>query len=258
MGQIPVIPKLSNTQNQHCEEINPLDTTTISPIIENIRKQKKFRTEKPTMKISDLPKIDNEKNIKELNFEYKSKKSNSLEGKNIDDYILLKTIGKGNFGKVVLVKSKSDNNFYALKCLKKSEIIEMKCNHLIKAEKRVLEKIDHPFIIKLHLTFQTSEKLYMLFDYNNGGELFFHLQQKTRFNEELSCFYAAQLYLAISYLHHNNIIYRDLKPENIILDNSGYVKLIDFGLARDKFHSDSKTGTLCGTSEYIGKSFINI
>jgi serine/threonine protein kinase len=256
MGQVPSNSNGDPTKTvgflKNCDaEENNYKNPPVSPTLEHIRKHKKFGTEKPTYKL-DLPRAEHAKNIVELNFEYKSKKSESDEGKRVEDYVLLKTIGKGNFGKVILAKSKIDNNFYALKCLKKSEITEMKCNHLIKAEKRVLEKIDHPFIIKLHLTFQTPEKLYMLFDYNNGGELFFHLQNKIRFSEDLAKFYAAQLYLALSYLHHNNIIYRDIKPENIILDNMGYIKLIDFGLAKDKFHVDSLTGTLCGTSEYLG------
>jgi protein-serine/threonine kinase len=231
-----------------------IKVAAVSPKMEYVRKAKKFGTERQVTKYS-MPKAETDKkNIQELNYnEIKSKTASSDEGKRVEDYVLLKVIGRGNFGKVVLVKSKIDSNFYALKCLKKAEISEMKCEHLIKAEKRVLEKVDHPFVIKLHQTFQTQDKLYMLFDYNNGGELFFHLQKKIRFSEELARFYAAQLYLALSYLHNKNVIYRDIKPENIILDNMGYIKLIDFGLSKDKFHSDSLTGTLCGTSEYLGK-----
>jgi tRNA A-37 threonylcarbamoyl transferase component Bud32 len=228
----------------------------LQPKIEYVRKPKKYATEKQLFKI-DMPKADNIKNIQELNNENKNvKKSTTSEGRKEADYIFLKVIGRGNFGKVILVKSRLDNCFYALKCLKKIEIAALKCENLIQTEKRVLEKIDHPFIIKLHVTFQTPEKLFMLFDYNNGGELFFHLQKKTRFSEELTRFYAAQLYLALCYLHHNNVLYRDIKPENIILDNMGYIKLIDFGLSKDKFYSDSVTGTLCGTSEYLGKGYV--
>jgi serine/threonine protein kinase len=218
--------------------------------IEIVRQSKKYYTEKQFLK-NHLIKLDDKKNIKEVN-EYKSKNVKTSDGKTLDDYILLKVIGRGNFGKVILVKSKLNNEFYALKSMKKAEILKLKCENLINTEKRVLERTDHPFIIKLHLTFQTPEKLYMVFDYNNGGELFFHLQHKTRFNEDLVRFYGAQLYLALSYLHFNNIIYRDIKPENIILDNMGYIKLIDFGLSKDKFYSDSLTGTICGTSEYLG------
>jgi serine/threonine protein kinase len=225
--------------------------------IEIVRQPKKYNTEKNLFK-KHLVKLDDKKNIKELNMEYKSKNMQPAEGKRIEDYIFLKVIGRGNFGKVILVKSKLDNNFYALKCMKKVEIANLKCEGLIITEKRVLERIDHPFIIKLHLTFQTPEKLYMLFDYNNGGELFFHLQKKTRFSEDLVRFYGAQLYLALSYLHFNNVIYRDIKPENIILDNMGYIKLIDFGLSKDKFYTDSVTGTICGTSEYLGKLNVNV
>jgi serine/threonine protein kinase len=223
--------------------------------IGGVLRPKKYSSDKNVLK-NVLPKIDNKKNLRENNCTaQKSKFAKSSEGKSVDDYVFLKVIGRGNFGKVVLVKSKDDNNFYALKCMKKSNIAELKCETLIKTEKRTLEKIDHPFIIKLHLTFQTPDKLFLLLDYCNGGELFFHLQKKIRFSEELSKFYAAQLYLAISYLHFNNIIFRDLKPENVILDNMGYLKLIDFGLCKDKFYTDSLTATICGTPEYLGKPF---
>jgi protein-serine/threonine kinase len=225
--------------------------TTAKPI-EKIIRPKKYASDKNVIK-SLFPKINTKKNIKDLNCGNKSKFTNTNEGKKVEDYVFLKVIGKGNFGKVILVKSKLDYNFYALKCMKKSELIEQRCEDLIKTEKRALENIEHPFVIKLHLTFETDEKLYMLFDYCNGGELFFHLQKKIRFSEELTRFYAAQLYLALSYLHFHNVIYRDIKPENIILDNMGYIKLIDFGLSKDKFYSESLTGTICGTSEYLGK-----
>jgi serine/threonine protein kinase len=255
MGQVPT-EEILTLKLDSSEDVDEVDVSLLSPKkLDFVRQTKKFGTEKPHIRIT-RPTWGVE-NIREFNCKESGvgmlTMLTSQEGRRLDDYQLLKTIGKGNFGKVILVKSKVDNNFYALKCLKKSVIMDMKYTGQIKTEKKVLEKIDHPFIIKLHLTFQTPEKLYMLFDYNNGGELFFHLQQKTRFAEDAAKFYAAQLYLALSYLHFNNIIYRDIKPENIILDSMGYIKLIDFGLAKDKFHNDSLTSTLCGTSEYLGK-----
>lgn len=172
--------------------------------------------------------------------------------KNIESYQFLKVIGKGNFGKVLLVKCKVDNQFYALKIIKKEILTDSIAVNFIKTEKQILESIYHPFIIKLHVTFQSEDKIYMLFDYCNGGDLFFHLQNKTRFTESQAKLYAAQLYLALTYLHKNNMLYRDIKPENIILDNTGNIKLIDFGLAKDKFDGVSVCTTLCGTSEYLG------
>jgi len=101
----------------------------------------------------------------------------------------------------------------------------------------------------------------MAFDYYNGGELFFHLQKHRRFSETLTKFYAAEIYIALKYLHSKKIVYRDLKPENIILDKQGHIKLIDFGLAKSGVTEFNPTSTICGTNEYIppevilGKSY---
>jgi protein-serine/threonine kinase len=199
--------------------------------------------------VDDVVRVKKFKTSKELN-----KLNLKLVAADIADYVFIKVIGKGNFGKVVLVKSRVDEKYYALKCLKKKELIKKECVELIKTEKRVLKKICHPFIIKLHHAFQTHDKLYMLFEYINGGDLFFHLNNCIRFSEDVAKFYAAQLYLALNYLHDNNIIYRDLKPENILLDKHGNIKLIDFGLSKDNFDKDSRSFTMCGTGEYLGNN----
>lgn len=176
-----------------------------------------------------------------------------IENDNINNYIPIKTIGKGYFGKVLLVKSRLDSNFYALKILKKTYIIKSKSVEHIISEKCILQKLDHPFIIKMFSTFKSEDKLFMLFEYVNGGEIFYHLQNRKRFSEDCVKFFAAQLFLVLNYLHENSIIYRDLKPENILLDRNGNIKLIDFGLAKDKFNSEKLLKTICGTSEYIRK-----
>jgi serine/threonine protein kinase len=144
-----------------------------------------------------------------------------------------------------------DNQLLALKCIKKSQILRNKNIENIKNEKNILQNLDHPFIIKLHYTFQNKDKIFMAFDYYNGGELFFHLQKHRRFSENLTRFYASEIYLALRYLHKENIIYRDLKPENIILDRTGHLKLIDFGLAKGNISPTNPTSTICGTNEYI-------
>ena len=100
---------------------------------------------------------------------------------------------------------------------KKSNIIKSENIDCLKNEKEILMNVNCPFIIKLQYTFQSEEKVFMAFDYHNGGELFFHLQRFNYFTERMAKFYAAELYCALTYLHKNKIIYRDLKPENLLM-----------------------------------------
>lgn len=119
-----------------------------------------------------------------------------------------------------------------------------------------MDKIKNPYIVKLHFAFQSSEKLYFVMDFLNGGELFYHLRRELRFTEDRSKFYAAEMLLAIECLHSNGIIYRDLKPENVLLDNEGHLKLTDFGLSKIRGSQDEVTHTFCGTAEYIAPETI--
>jgi serine/threonine protein kinase len=124
-------------------------------------------------------------------------------------------------------------------------------------ERKVLEEIDNPFIVSLRFAFQTGDKLYMILDFFTGGELFFHLKQNGRFNEDRARFYAAEIVLALECLHKHNIIYRDLKPENVLLDGDGHIKLTDFGLSKDSISGSALTHTFCGTPEYLAPEVIH-
>ena len=138
-----------------------------------------------------------------------------------DDFEPLHVIGNGSFGKVMQVRSKQDGQIYAMKVLSKEEIIRRKQVAHTRAEKSILGKMQHPFIVKLHHAFQTENKLYMILDFINGGELFFHLKREKRFPESRVRRYAAEIVLAVSHLHTFDIVYRDLKPENILLNSDG-------------------------------------
>ncbi|KAJ3346522.1 hypothetical protein HDU91_007014, partial [Kappamyces sp. JEL0680] len=169
----------------------------------------------------------------------------------VDDFELLKVIGKGSFGKVMQVRKKDTGRVYAMKIIKKSHIVERdEVSHTL-AEKAVLTKINHPFIVPLKYSFQSPEKLYLCLAFVNGGELFFHLQQEGRFSEDRAKFYTAELLCSLECLHNLGIIYRDLKPENILLDYTGHIALCDFGLCKLNMKDGNKTNTFCGTPEYL-------
>ncbi|KAJ2776847.1 Serine/threonine-protein kinase [Coemansia javaensis] len=174
----------------------------------------------------------------------------------IDQFDLLKVIGKGSFGKVMQVRKRDTNRIYAMKILSKSKIVmRSEVAHTL-AERNVLAKINHPFIVPLKFSFQTSEKLYLVLAFINGGELFHHLQREGRFDQHRSRFYAAELLSALDCLHSYNVIYRDLKPENILLDYSGHIALCDFGLCKLNMGDNETTNTFCGTPEYLAPELL--
>lgn len=174
----------------------------------------------------------------------------------IDDFDLLKVIGKGSFGKVMQVMKKDTRQIYALKTLRKQHIISrMEVTHTL-AERTVLARIDNPFIVPLKFSFQSPEKLYLVLSFINGGELFYHLQKSGKFSMNRSRFYIAELLTALESLHRLNVIYRDLKPENILLDYQGHIALCDFGLCKLNMSTDDKTNTFCGTPEYLAPELL--
>ena len=134
----------------------------------------------------------------------------------LDDFILVRVIGKGSYGKVMLVRHKNDGTVYAMKMLRKDNVVKRNQVEHTKTERNVLESVSHPFIVNLAYAFQTPKKLYFVLEYCQGGELFFHLSRAGRFSEQRCRFYASEILLAIEYLHKLAIIYRDLKPENVL------------------------------------------
>lgn len=174
----------------------------------------------------------------------------------LDDFKLLKVIGRGSFGKVYLVRKKDDGLPYAMKILRKDQLI--KKNLLVKtqAERDILEKIKNPYIVGLHYAFQSETKLYFFIDFLNGGEMFTYLRKERQFSERRAKIYAAEMVDAIGCLHQNNIIYRDLKPENVLLDAEGHIRITDFGLSKQNVGKDDKTYSFCGTPEYLAPEII--
>jgi serine/threonine protein kinase len=158
------------------------------------------------------------------------------------------TLGTGSFGRVRFGTHKATGTHWAIKMLKKAEVVRLQqVEHMI-SEKNILNKMDHPFIVRLAGTFQDPRYLYLALEYIVGGEFFTHLRKAGRLDNNAARFYAAQITLIFEYLHSQDFIYRDLKPENLLLDAQGFIKITDFGFAK---RVAFKTYTLCGTPEYI-------
>ena len=170
-----------------------------------------------------------------------------------NDFQIMRTLGTGSFGRVHLVQSTHNYRYYAMKVLKKAKIIKLKQVEHTNDERLMLSTVTHPFIIRMWGTFQDLNFVYMIMDYIEGGELFSLLRKSHKFPVPVAKFYAAEVILAIDYLHENDIIYRDLKPENILLDKYGHIKLTDFGFAK---YCPGVTFTIVGTPDYIAAEII--
>ncbi|EEF33691.1 serine/threonine-protein kinase AtPK2/AtPK19 [Ricinus communis] len=173
----------------------------------------------------------------------------------IEDFEVLKVVGQGAFGKVYQVKKKGTSEIYAMKVMRKDKIVEKNHVEYMKAERDILTKVDHPFIVQLKYSFQTKYRLYLILDFINGGHLFFQLYHQGLFREDLARIYAAEIVSAVCHLHANGIMHRDLKPENILLDADGHVMLTDFGLAK-QFDENTRSNSMCGTVEYMAPEIV--
>jgi len=179
----------------------------------------------------------------------------------IKDFELAKTLGTGTFARVWLVRlahpaEEDKHKVFALKVLRKAEVIKLKQVDHVNQERQVLGEVaGHPFITTLITTFSDHDSLYMLLDYCPGGEVFSYLRKQRRFDQNTARFYAAEIVLILEFLHEREgVAYRDLKPENLLLDADGHIKLVDFGFA--KRLGDRETYTLCGTPEYLAPEVI--
>ncbi|GAA5921511.1 hypothetical protein JCM3775_003083 [Rhodotorula graminis] len=146
-------------------------------------------------------------------------------------FYLLRSVGKGAFGKVRVVQHKKTKALYALKYINKARISKQRAVNNIIQERRLLEEIDSPFVCNLRFAFQDDENLFMVLDLMLGGDLRFHLDRLGCMKEEVVRFYVAEMALALGDLHKLGIVHRDIKPDNILLDEKGHAHLTDFNIA---------------------------
>ena len=173
----------------------------------------------------------------------------------LDDFQIMKVLGRGSFGKVCLVQYKETKEYYAMKSLKKDVLLDQDQVESTILEKKILQTLDHPFLVGMVFCFQTEERIYFIMPFIRGGELFQHLRTEKFFKEDKVRFYAATIGMALDYLHNHGIIYRDIKPENILIGEDGYLKLIDFGMAK-MVKGNEKATSFCGTPEYLAPEII--
>ena len=174
---------------------------------------------------------------------------------NFSNFEFLHIIGRGGFGKVWSVKSKKTNKHYALKQMSKVKIIDKKSIKSINSERELLSQLYSPFIVNMHYAFQDKEYLYLVMDLLPGGDLRYHISIHKKFSEEQTRFFICGIILSLEYIHSKGIIHRDIKPENLVLDEKGYIRLTDFGIAKKNLEDNSSETS--GTPGYMSPEVIN-
>ncbi|CAK1359842.1 Serine/threonine-protein kinase psk1 [Cercospora beticola] len=176
-----------------------------------------------------------------------------------EDFEPVRCLGKGAFGTVHLVKQQCTGKLYAQKQFKKASLtVHKRLIEQTRTERNILESVNrHPFVVKLYYAFQDQEKLYLILEYAQGGELFTHLAMEGMFTADTAAFYMAEMVLALEHLHQNvRVIYRDLKPENCLLDSEGHLLLTDFGLSKVSAEEDERANSILGTIDYMAPEVI--
>ncbi|KAJ1651856.1 hypothetical protein IWQ61_007676 [Dispira simplex] len=182
----------------------------------------------------------------------------------LENFDLIKVIGRGCMGKVFLARDKTTDEIVAIKSISKEKVLRQNEIGHILSERDILTEItnsNHPYLMKLRCSFQNEGQLFLVLDYLPGGDIATQLARYFRFSENRVRFYAAEIILGLEKLHDMGIIYRDLKPENMLLDRQGHILLTDFGLSK-KFtlttdcKSRQRTTTFCGTAEYLAPEML--
>uniref|UniRef100_A0A671PP49 protein kinase C n=1 Tax=Sinocyclocheilus anshuiensis TaxID=1608454 RepID=A0A671PP49_9TELE len=179
------------------------------------------------------------------------------QGLGLGDFDLIRVIGRGSYAKVLLVRLKKNEQIYAMKVVKKELVHDDEDIDWVQTEKHVFEQAStNPFLVGLHSCFQTESRLFLVIEYVNGGDLMFHMQKQRKLPEEHARFYAAEICIALNFLHEKGIIYRDLKLDNVLLDQDGHIKITDYGMCKEGIRPGDTTSTFCGTPNYIAPEIL--
>ncbi|TNV85463.1 hypothetical protein FGO68_gene6274 [Halteria grandinella] len=179
-----------------------------------------------------------------------------LEKISVQSFTPIQLLGKGSFGEVYLVQKKQGLQYFAMKVLSKQRIMGQNLVRYAKTERNVLSYTRHPFIVNLNYAFQSKDKLFLILEYCPGGDLARLLQKEKRFSEDRARLYAAQILLAIQYLHRRDIIFRDLKPDNVVVDSQGHALLTDFGLSKEGVLDNISAKSFCGSVAYLAPEML--
>uniref|UniRef100_A0A672LJ73 protein kinase C n=1 Tax=Sinocyclocheilus grahami TaxID=75366 RepID=A0A672LJ73_SINGR len=178
---------------------------------------------------------------------------NLKEGMQMEDFNCISVLGRGHFGKVLLAEFKRTGKLYAIKALKKGDVVTRDEVDSLMCEKRIFETINmsrHPFLVNLCGCFQTPDHVCFVMEYSPGGDLMTHIHNSI-FSERQARFYSACVLLGLEFLHQNRIVYRDLKLDNLLMDSDGFVRIADFGLCKEGMGHGDRTSTFCGTPEFL-------
>ena len=260
---------LNTNQNFNVNNVNNVNNNNSNNcIIEDFNKNiniinyknDEIYNENIIQKNNDIDLVNNKSsNIKETKEKKETgtifSKHKDIKKVTLNDFKILKVLGRGTFGKVCLVQYKLTKKYYAMKIMRKNVILEngQVTNTLL--EKNILQNLNYQFLVGMDFCFQTQERIYFVMNFIRGGELFKHLTNCKFFPEEKAKFYSAIIGLALEYLHTHGIVYRDIKPDNILIDEDGYLKLADFGMSK-MLKDQERAFSLCGTPEYFAPEII--
>lgn len=199
-------------------------------IMQNIERRNRYQRLEESMREEGL----SESQKQEKRHQHAIKETEFLRLKRsrlgVEDFEPLKVIGRGAFGEVRLVQKKDTGHVYAMKILRKADMLEKEQVAHVRAERDVLVEADHQWVVKMYYSFQDPINLYLIMEFLPGGDMMTLLMKKDTLSEECTQFYVAETALAIDSIHKLGFIHRDIKPDNLLLDARGHIKLSDFGL----------------------------